>query len=70
MSVTTGEIGAYLREAGLEENVSQRIHQVLKAADLIKFSGKRTNRREMERSLNAAVGIVEQVEERIVHVEV
>jgi len=69
MSVTTGEIGAYLREAGLEENVSQRIHQVLKAADLIKFSGKRTNRREMERSLNAAVGIVEQVEERIVHVE-
>jgi hypothetical protein len=53
----------------LEENVSQRIHQVLKAADLIKFSGKRTNRREMERSLNAAVGIVEQVEERVVHVE-
>ena len=69
MSVTTGEIGAYLHAAGLEENISQRIHQVLKAADLIKFSGKRTNRREMERSLNAAVGIVEQVEERVVHVE-
>jgi hypothetical protein len=69
MSVTTGEIGTYLRTAGLEENVSQRIHQVLKAADLIKFSGKRTNRREMERSLDAAVGIVAQVEERIVHVE-
>ena len=69
MSVTTGEIGAYLREAGLEEDISQRIHQVLKAADLIKFSGKRTNRREIERSLNAAVGIVEQVEERTVDVE-
>jgi hypothetical protein len=69
MSVTTGEIGAQLRVAGLEESVSQRIHQVLKAADLIKFSGKRTNRREMERSLNAAVAVVEQVEEQTVHVE-
>jgi len=69
MSVTTGEIGATLRAAGLEESLSQRIHQVLKAADLIKFSGKQTNRREMERSLNAAEGIVEQVEERTVHVE-
>ena len=69
MSVTTGEIGGYLREAGLEDDVAQRIHQVLKAADLIKFSGKRTNRRQMERTLEAAGSIVEQVEERINHVE-
>ena len=54
MSVTTGEMGGYLRAVGLEEALSERIHQVLKAADLIKFSGKRTNRREMERSLKAA----------------
>jgi hypothetical protein len=69
MSVTTGEISGYLRAAGLEEILSERIHQVLETADLIKFSGKRTNRREMERSLKAAGHIVEQVEERIVHVE-
>jgi hypothetical protein len=69
MSVTTGEIGGYLRAAGLEETLSERIHQVLEAADLIKFSGKRTNRREMERSLKAAGSIVEQVEERTTHVE-
>jgi hypothetical protein len=70
MSVTTGEIGGYLLEAGLERGVSVQIHEMLKAADLIKFSGKRTNKREMEKSLKAADDIVEQVEERTAHVEV
>jgi hypothetical protein len=69
MSVTTGEISKELSAAGLEESVSEHIHQVLEAADLIKFSGKRANRREMERNLNAVGRIVEQVEERITHVE-
>jgi len=70
MSATTGEIAGSLKAAGLEESVSERIHEMLKAADLIKFSGKRANRREMERSLKTAGSIVEQVEERITHVEV
>jgi hypothetical protein len=69
MSVTTGEIAGSLRAAGLEQTLAERIHQVLKAADLIKFSGKRTNKREMERSLRLAGQIVEQVEERTTHVE-
>jgi hypothetical protein len=69
MSVTTGEIKKELGVAGLEESVSLRIHEVLKAADLIKFSGKRADRREMERSLKAVDRIVEQVEERTTHVE-
>ena len=69
MSVTTGEIKKELRVAGLEDSVSERIHEVLKTADLIKFSGKRANRREMERSLQAVDRIVEQVEERTTHVE-
>jgi RNA-binding protein YhbY len=70
MSATTGEIAGSLKAAGLEESVSQQIHEMLKAADLIKFSGKRANKREMERSLKTAGSIVEQVEERITHVEV
>jgi len=69
MSATTGEITGSLRTAGLEESVSERIHGVLKAADLIKFSGKRANRREMEKSLKTVGSIVEQVEERTAHVE-
>lgn len=70
MSATTGEIAGSLKAAGLEESVSERIHEMLKAADLIKFSGKRANKREMERSLKTAGSIVEQVEEQITHVEV
>jgi len=69
MSATTGEIAGSLKAAGLEESVSERIHEVLKAADLIKFSGKRANRGEMEKSLKSVGGIVEQVEERTTHVE-
>lgn len=69
MSATTGEITGSLRAAGLEESVSERIHEVLKAADLIKFSGKRAHRREMERSLKTVGQIVEQVEERTTNVE-
>lgn len=69
MSATTGEITGSLRAAGLEESVSEAIHQLLKAADLIKFSGKRANRREMEKSLETVGRIVEQVEERTTHVE-
>jgi hypothetical protein len=69
MSVTTGEITRELSDAGLEESISRRIHEVLKAADLIKFSGKKAHRREMEKNLKAAAGIVEQVEERTAHVE-
>lgn len=70
MSATTGEITKELCAAGLEETISEGIHDVLKAADLVKFSGKRTNRREMERSLKSVDRIVEQVEERTAHVEV
>jgi len=69
MSVTTGEIPGELSRAGLEPALYERIHELLKQADLIKFSGRRTNRRAMERSLKSAAGIVEQVEERISHVE-
>jgi hypothetical protein len=69
MSVTTGDIKKELRGAGLEESVSDRIHEVLKAADLIKFSGKRAKQREMEKSLKAAERIVNQVEEGTAHVE-
>jgi len=69
MSVTTGEIGKELGVAGLEKPVSEHIHQVLKEADLIKFAGKRANKREMERSLKAVGRIVEQVEEQATHVE-
>jgi hypothetical protein len=69
MSATTGEIAGSLKTAGLDDSVSERIHEVLKAADLFKFSGKRTGRREMERSLKTACSIVEQVEERTAHVE-
>jgi hypothetical protein len=69
MSATTGEIAGSLRTAGLDESVSDRIHEVLKAADLFKFSGKKTGRREIEKSLKIACSIVEQVEERTVHVE-
>jgi hypothetical protein len=69
MSVTTGEIKKELRCTGLEDSVSDHIHEVLKAADLVKFSGKRSNRREMERSLKAVDRIVEQVEEHTAHVE-
>jgi len=53
----------------LEKPVSEHIHQVLKEADLIKFAGKRANKREMERSLKAVGRIVEQVEEQATHVE-
>ena len=69
MSATTGEIAKELCAAGLEETISEGIHDVLKSADLVKFSGKRTNRRQMERSLKSVDRIVEQVEERTVHVE-
>jgi hypothetical protein len=69
MSVTTGEIKKELRCTGLEDSVSDHIHEVLKAADLVKFSGKRSNRREMERSLKAVDRIVEQVEEHTANVE-
>ncbi len=69
MSVTTGEITESLSVAGLEESVSDSIHQVLMGADLIKFSGKRANKREMEKSLKTVGRIVEQVEERTTHVE-
>jgi hypothetical protein len=69
MSATTGEIAGSLKAAGLDESVSETIHGVLKAADLIKFSGKRANRREMEKSLKTVGRIVEQVEERTTYVE-
>jgi hypothetical protein len=65
MSVTTGEILKELNIVGVEESVSRRIHEILKTADIIKFSGKRTRKREMERCLKAAGRIVEQVEERV-----
>jgi hypothetical protein len=69
MSAATGEITKELCAAGLEETISEGIHDVLKAADLVKFSGKRASRREMERSLKTVDRIVEQVEERTAHVE-
>jgi hypothetical protein len=69
MSATTGEIAGSLRAAGLDECVSEAIHGVLKAADLIKFSGRRAGRREMEKSLKTVGRIVEQVEERTSYVE-
>jgi hypothetical protein len=70
MSVTTGEIPGSLGEAGLEESVSRSIHGVLKEADLVKFSGRRPNRREMDRCLKTVDRLVEQIEERITHVEI
>ncbi|UCF96647.1 MAG: hypothetical protein JSV89_15920 [Spirochaetaceae bacterium] len=70
MSVTTGEILKELNSAGLDEAISRRIHEVLQAADLIKFSGKRANRREMEKSLKDVDRIVRQVEERTTDVAV
>lgn len=69
MSVTTAEIRRELSRAGLEEPLGRRVHDVLKAADLIKFSGKRANRREMAEGLEAADHIVRQLEERTTHVE-
>lgn len=69
MSVTTGEIVGELSRAGLEGAVSARVFEVLKAADLIKFSDKRTNRGEMESSLQAADDIVKQLEEQTTSVE-
>jgi hypothetical protein len=69
MSVTTAEIEGSLSAAGLEGSISERIHEVLQAADLVKFSGKRSNKREMGRSLKAAGRIVEQVEEWTTRVE-
>jgi hypothetical protein len=71
MSAATGEILKELNRAGLdlEEDLSQRIHEVLWGADLIKFSGKRSNKREMRQNLKAVDSIVEQIEERTVHVE-
>ena len=69
MSAATGEILKELNRAGLEEDLSQRIHEVLKAGDLIKFSGKRSNKREMQQNLKAVDSLVEQIEERTVHVE-
>jgi len=53
----------------LEEDLSLRIHDVLRRADLIKFSGKRSNKREMQQDLKVVGSIVEQMEERTVHVE-
>jgi hypothetical protein len=69
MSVTTGEIAEELSRAGLEEDLIRSIHEVLNAADLIKFSGKRASKPEMRRSLRAVDQIVEQVEERTADVE-
>jgi hypothetical protein len=69
MSVTTGEINESLTAAGLEDAMSREIYDLLQAADLIKFSGKRANRREMTRSLEVVERIVEQVEEKTAHVE-
>ena len=71
MSAATGEIIKELNRAGLDldEDLSQRIHEVLWGADLIKFSGKRSNKREMRQNLKAVDSIVEQIEERTVHVE-
>jgi hypothetical protein len=69
MSAATGEILKELKRAGLEEDLSLRIHEVLKAADLIKFSGKRSNKTEMQQNLKAVDSIVEQIEERAIHVE-
>jgi hypothetical protein len=63
MSVTTGEIVRELDKAGLAEDVASRVHELLGSADLIKFSGVRGTRKEMDRSMKAAVRIVEQVEE-------
>ena len=69
MSSATGEILKELNRAGLEEDLSLRIHDVLRRADLIKFSGKRSNKREMQQGLKVVGSIVEQMEERTVHVE-
>ena len=69
MSVTTSDIVRELNRAGLEEPVSDRIHEVLKAADLIKFSGKRANKRDMARNLEDVDRIVRHVEEWRTHVE-
>jgi hypothetical protein len=69
MSATTGEIAESLKGAGLEDTVSERIYRVLKAADLAKFSGKKAKRTEMEQSLETAGNIIEEVEERTIHVE-
>jgi hypothetical protein len=63
MSVTTGDIVRELDKAGLAEDVASRVHELLGSADLIKFSGVRGTRKEMDRSMKAAVRIVEQVEE-------
>lgn len=68
MGVTTGEIPRELSRVGLEDSISRRVHEILKAADLIKFSGKRANKREMQTGLQAVAGIVEQVEERTANV--
>jgi hypothetical protein len=69
MSAATGEILKELNRAGLEEDLSLRIHEVLKAADVIKFSGKRSSEREMQQNLKAVGSIVGQIEERTGHVE-
>ncbi len=69
MSAATGEILKELNRAGLEEDLSLRVHGVLRRADLIKFSGKRSNMREMLQNLKVVDSIVDQIEERTVHVE-
>ena len=68
MSVTTGEIVKELDKAGLDEDVAFRVHELLGSADLIKFSGIRGTRKEMDRSMRMAGRIAEQVEEAA-HVE-
>lgn len=69
MSAATGEILKELNREGLEEDLSLRIHEVLRTADLIKFSGKRSNKKEMQQTLKVVGSIVEQIEGRTVHVE-
>ena len=65
MSATTGEIRQQLSGLGLEPSLSESIHELLRRSDLVKFSGRKTGRREMGAELRRVEDILEGIEERI-----